>query len=69
MQLESQLAGSFDAIEQRVLERVKQRNGELAAAAPKLPSLAELERTVVDRISPNLNLPREALKLPNLLRR
>ncbi|HEV7279243.1 MAG TPA: hypothetical protein VGN57_03440 [Pirellulaceae bacterium] len=69
VQLESQLAGSFDAIEQRVLERVKQRNGEFAALAPKLPSLAELERTVVERISPNLSLPREALKLPNLLRR
>lgn len=71
VQMESQIAGSFDAIEQRVLDRVKQRNGELAAAVPKLPSLAELERTVVDRISPNLNLgtAREALKLPNLLRR
>lgn len=71
VQLETQLAGSFDAIEQRVLDRVKQRNGELAAAVPKLPSLAELERTVVERINPklDLNVPREALKLPNLLRR
>lgn len=71
IQLESRLAGSFDAIEQRVLDRVKQRNSEFAAAVPKLPSLAELERTVVERIGPklNLNVPREALKLPNLLRR
>lgn len=71
VQLETQLAGSFDAMEQRVLDRVKERNGALAAAVPKLPSLAELERTLVDRISPNVNLnvPREALKLPNLLRR